>query len=129
MAKFQLERLVQTESFTYRAGTKAEPLTDADRGKAVKLGAANQVVLAGPDDEILGFLSSIEPGTHDGFKIGGVQEQDYQEVDTGTAAVGDLVVVDSNPARGTEGLTKVKKAASADLFKWLVVRPGLVKRI
>ncbi|MGK9744809.1 hypothetical protein O6251_23365, partial [Salmonella enterica subsp. enterica] len=96
---------------------------------AVKLGDANQVVLAGPDDEILGFLSSVEPGTHDGFKIGGVQEQDYQEADTGTAAVGDLVVVDSNPARGTEGLTKVKTAASADLFKWLVVRPGLVKRI
>ena len=113
MARFQLQPLVGTEAYTYRVGTKDAPLTQADRGKAVTLGGANQMVLAGEDDVIYGFLSSVEPGTRDGFAIGGVQEQDFHEVITDGLDVGDLVVVDSNPAVGTEGKTKVKKATIA----------------
>lgn len=112
-------------------GTIAEPLTAQDRGKAVTLGEANQMVLAGADDVIWGFLSSVEPGTADGFVIGGSQETGMFRVDTGAAAVGDLVVVDSNPARGTKGQTTVKTADPGDLpmIKWVVVRTGLIKRI
>lgn len=129
MARFQLQPLVGTEAYTYRVGTKVAPLTQADRGKAVTLGEANQMVLADADDVIYGFLSSVEPGTRDGFVIGGVQEQDFHEVDTAALAVGDLVVVDSNPASGTEGKTTVKKAADTPIIAWVVVRPGLIKRL
>lgn len=129
MARFQLQPLVGTEAYTYRVGTKAAPLTQADRGKAVTLGDANQMVLAGADDVIYGFLSSVEPGTRDGFVVGGVQEQDFHEVITTGLDVGDLVVVDSNPAVGTEGKTTVKKATGTPVIAWVVVRPGLIKRL
>lgn len=129
MARFQLQPLVGTEAYTYRVGTKVAPLTQADRGKAVTLGDANQMVLAAEDDVIYGFLSSVEPGTRDGFVVGGVQEQDFHEVVTTGLDVGDLVVVDSNPAVGTEGKTTVKKATGTPIIAWVVVRPGLIKRL
>jgi hypothetical protein len=113
MAKFQLEELVRTEAVTYRGGPKATPITDNDVGKAVKLSAANEVDLAGADDEIFGFVSSVEPGTLDGFRIVGVKERDFKEVDTGSVPVGTLAVVASNPAKGTAGKTVVKAAGKA----------------
>ena len=127
--KFQLEPLVGTEAFTYRVGTTAAPLVNADRGKAVTLAAENQMNLAAAGEEIYGFLSSVEMGTMDGFVIGGVREQDFHRVDTGDAVVGDLVEVVSNPASGTEGLTVVKKAVGTPIISWVVVRPGLIKRL
>lgn len=127
--KFQLQPLVGTEAFTYRVGTTTEPLTEKDRGKAVTLGAENQMVLADADDVIYGFLSSVEPGTMDGYVLGGVQEQDFHEVDTTGLDVGDLVVVESNPVRGTQGKTKVKKATDTPIIVWVVVRSGLIKRL
>lgn len=127
MAKFQLEKLVRTEAFTYRGGTIQDPLTDADVGKAVKLSGDNQVDLCADGDEILGFISSVEPGTLDGYVIVGVKEQDFQEVDTGSLTFGARVVAASNPAKGTAGLTTVKSGTPAS-FNWIVVRPGLIKR-
>lgn len=130
MAKFQMRPTVGVEAETARVGTKLAPLVDADKGKAVTLAAASQVNLAVADGEIFGFLSSINEGApSDGFRLGGVVTTGYQTVDTGTAAVGDLVVVDTNPASGTAGLTKVKKATGTPVYQWAVVHPGVIRRV
>lgn len=131
MAKFQVRPTVGLVTETFRMGTKAEPLTDKDKQKAVTLAGPSQVDLAGADDEIFGFMTSIESGTQDGFKIGGVQVNDYAYVDTGNLQPGTVVVVDSNPAKGTPGLTKVKAAADPAevVFKWVVLHSGVVKRV
>lgn len=141
MAKFQVRPTVGITAETFRMGTKEAPLVDADMGKAVKLGAESQVVLAGPDDEIFGFASSLESGTQDGYKIGGVVTYSYQAADTGVVAVGTLVVVDTNPATGTAGKTKVKAGAAASYatgteavatpnkYLWEVVHPGVIRRV
>lgn len=131
MAKFQMGPTIGTVAETARMGTKVAPLTDADVGKALKLVGPSQLDLAAADDEIFGFLSSIEPGTLDGFTIGGFVTSDYREVDTGAVAAGTPVVVSSNPAKGSSGKTVVKAgAAGAPLtYKWVVVHPGVVKRV
>lgn len=131
MAKFQVRPTVGLVTETFRMGTKAAPLTDKDKQKAVTLAGPSQVDLAGADDEILGFVSSIESGTQDGFKIGGVQVDDYAYVDTGSVDVGTVVVVDSNPAKGTSGQTVVKAAAEPEkvVHKWVVYHAGVVKRV
>lgn len=131
MAKLQARPTVGLVTETFRMGTKAEPLTDQDKQKAVTLAGPTQVDLAGADDEIFGFVTSIESGTQDGFKTGGVQVNDYAYVDTGNLDVGTVVVVDSNPAKGTSGQTVVKAAAEPEkvVFKWIVIHPGVVKRV
>ena len=141
MAKFQMTPRLGVESEPARAGTKAAPLTDADVGKAVKLIGASQIDLAEANDEIFGFLSSIEPGTQDGYVIGGFVDKGYIEVDTGSVPVGTLVVVSSNPAKGTAGKTVVKAGAAAvytpgseavatpATYKWVVVHAGLIRRV
>lgn len=129
MAKFQVRPTLGVVTETFRMGTKAAPIVDADKGKAVNLAAESQVNLAAADEEIFGFVSSIESGTQDGFKIGGIQVDGYVEVDTGTTDVGDLVVVDTNPAAGVAGLTKVKKATDTPVHKWQVVHPGVIRRV
>lgn len=141
MAKFLVGPIVGAVAETWRVGSKANPLTDADKGKAVKLAADSQVDLAATGDEIFGFLSSIEDGTQDGFKIGGVITGGYQIVDTAAVAVGKLVVVDTNPAKGTPGVTKVKAGAAAvytegseavatpSKYLWEVVSTGVIRRV
>lgn len=131
--RFKVGPLVRTEAHTYYGGKPSDgtDLVDNDRGKAVSLVGPSKVALGAADGEILGFLSSVETGTRDGEVIVGVKEQDYALVDTGTLAVGTLVVIDSNPARGTEGLTKVKAAAAGTTpnFRWVVADEGVIKRI
>lgn len=131
MAKFQMTPRIGTQAEPARAGTKADPLTDADTGKAVKLVGESQIDLAGDGDEIFGFLVSVEPGTQDGFVIGGFAADGYMEVDTGSVPVGTAVVVASNPAKGTAGKTVVKAGAEGApaLYKWVVVHPNLVRRV
>lgn len=131
MAKFQVRPTVGAVVETFRMGSTGSPLTDKDKGKAVKLAADSQVALAGEDDEIFGFMTSIESGTQDGFKIGGVQVNDYAYVDTDTATVGQVVVVAANQTLGTAHLTKVKKASNEEdvIHKWIVVHPGVIRKV
>ncbi len=137
MAKFQVRPTLGVVAETFRMGTKLAPIVDQDKGKAVKLGDVSQVVLAGTGDQIFGFVTGIEPATVDGFKLGGVDDTGYQEVDTGALTFGTLVVVDTNPASGTTGVTKVKAyvapaeyAAATQLkYLWEVVHPGVIRRV
>ena len=130
MAKFKVGPLVQEVAETFRVGTKAAPLVDADRGKLVSVGTeGSQVVLGAADGEIFGFLSSVEPGTHDGFKIGGVMTKGYAIVDTGAVAIGSYVVIDSNPASGTTGKTVVKAATGTPKYLWQVVDKDVIRKV
>lgn len=137
MAKFQVRPTLGAVAETFRMGTKVAPIVDADRGKAVKLAGESRVELAGANDQIFGFVSSIESGTQDGFKIGGVMTEGYVEADTASLTVGTLVIVDTNPAAGTAGLTKVKAwTAPAEYdpdvalkYMWEVVHPGVIRRV
>lgn len=130
MAKFKVGPLVQEVAETFRVGTKAAPLVDADRGKLVTVGTeGSQAVLGVADGEILGYLSSVEPGTHDGYKIGGVMTKGYAFADTGTAAIGDFVVIDSNLDSGTAGYTKVKTATGTPKYLWQVVDVGVIRKV
>ncbi|SPY08033.1 hypothetical protein [Oligella urethralis] len=130
MAKFKVGPLVQEVAETFRVGTKAAPLVDADKGKLVTVGSeGSQVVLGEADGEIFGFLTSVEPSTQDGYKIGGVITKGYALVDTGDVAVGEYVVIDSNPASGTAGKTKVKKATGTPKYLWQVVDTGVIRKV
>lgn len=130
MAKFQMRSTLGPTVETARMGTVENPLTDKDKGKALALKGPSQLGLAGDGDEIIGFLTSIESGTQDGFKIGGFQSDGYAHVDTGDLEVGDEVVVETNPELGVAGLTKVKKAGeTGTTFKWVVVHPGVIRKV
>lgn len=141
MAKFQMTPRLGVVTEPARIGTKEAPLTDADVGKAVKLVGPSQVDLAEADDEIFGFLASVEVGTQDGYAIGGIVMDGYVEADTGAVDVGTLVVVDSNPAKGTAGKTVVKAGAAAvytegsesvatpATYKWVVVHSGVLRKV
>lgn len=130
MAKFKVGPNVQEVAETFRMGTKAAPIVDQDKGKLVSVGTeGSQVVLGEADGEILGYVTSLESGTQDGYKIGGVITTGYALVDTGTADIGDFVVIDSNPASGTAGLTKVKKAVGATALTWQVFDTGVIRKV
>lgn len=129
---FVVNPIVQVPAYTFNLGTKTEPLTDADVGKLVTLTAGSTLDLGGADDEIYGVVSSIEVGTSDGMVVGGVKRDDYVIVDTGSVPVGSLVVIDSQPAKGTAGLTKVKAAADPSVLKgsrWIVIHAGRIQRV
>ena len=90
------------------------PFAEADKGKAVKLGTAQNYVLATGGDDIEGFVSSVEPITKGGFSFGGVQIDGWKEAVVGAnqggtpMAVKDYVVADTQVALGTAGAPTVK---------------------
>jgi hypothetical protein len=88
----------------------------ADVGKAVKFqddgNGTFTAVLCAANDDIDGFVSSVEPFTvNSGFSFGGVQVKGRVKVEVGTTAValGDLVVLESQAALGTAGVPRVVK--------------------
>jgi hypothetical protein len=122
----QSPETMQTESACLGVDANNK-LTENDIGKAVKLAAANNYVVATTDDEIEGILVAIEPVTYnDGFAFGTVQRRGRALAtvgtsEVGTVAVGELVVVDDQAAVGTAGGLVVYPGAPAT-FKWRVLR-------
>lgn len=100
---------------------------DADVGKAVKLGTANNYVPVAAGNEIEGFVNSIEPFTvNDGFSFGGVKIEGRHTAKVGPAQVstlnvGDYVVADTPVALGTAGYALVK-AGSPTKNLWRCIR-------
>lgn len=111
----------------------ADNFLPEDIGKIVKLGTlGHNHVLAVEDDEIEGFVLTIEPNTrNDGFTFGTVERvnQFYRKVvevganavDTDVVTLGGLVVADEQAALGTAGNPMVKGGAPTK-FKWRVIR-------
>lgn len=83
------------------AGLAAGRLTDADVGKAMKLGATDRYVLAVEGDEIEGYLVSVEPATVDGFSFGSIVLEGNKTVTFQGAGIGigSLVVVGTPTAK------------------------------
>lgn len=107
--------------------SNAAKMTDNDIGKAVKLGTANNYVLCATNDEIAGFVSTVEPFTvNGGFSFGGVQRDRRMEAVVGTnqvgaIAIGALVVADTQVALNTAGKATVR-SGSPTIFLWRVIR-------
>ena len=111
MASFNFTQNVGEQRFISAAlgassGTK---LTTNDSAKAVKYGAANNVVLCANGDEVDGFLETVTDHTvNDGFAFGSVATHGRFEVvvdagEVGTAAVGTKMVAGTQTAIDTAG--------------------------
>jgi hypothetical protein len=130
MTTFVFTELVPTEKVLSAAlGPNANTkFADADVGKAVKLGSANNYVLVEAGDEIEGFVTSIEPFTvNNGFSFGGVVVSGRVTAEVGAnqgatpMAVGDYVVADAPVALGTAGKAQVKTGTPTK-FLWRCIR-------
>ena len=103
--------------------------SDAEIGKAVKIGALSNYVLCAAGDEIDGVIDNVDGGsTENGFTFGGVARCNggvrYEaQVGTGSAqlAVDDLVVAAAQAAVGTEGPLLVQKGTPTRHL-WRVMR-------
>ena len=131
MTTFVFEELVNDPPATVLSaalGTGSGELdSSADVGKGVKIGTANNYIIATSGDEIEGVITSVEPWTvNDGYSFGGVQVDrrvtaTVGATQTGTVAVGDLVVADTQAAFGTAGTLQVQSGAPTQ-FLWRVIR-------
>lgn len=97
----------QTENvITVNLGTVGTPLTDADRGKPVKLVGDAQFDICAAGDQIEGYVSSISNFTANGMTVGAVryiEPGNKKEAMIATAgwAIGNYVLADAQAARGT----------------------------
>lgn len=124
MAKFSFNLLTHSPErlnvISTRLGASDSPadhFTDAEIGKAVKLGDGTHV-LCEAGDEIEAIVDNVDSGgTMDGYSFGGVARGnrgfrikavigDGQGAEA--AKLGDLVVADDQPALGTKGVATVK---------------------
>ena len=115
MTSFVFTETVPTKLESAALGPNSSTkFSDKDLNKAVKLGTANNFVLATEGDDIDGFVKAIEPFTvNDGFSFGSVVRAGRVLAMVGTnqvstMAVGDYVVADTQVALGTAGMAKVK---------------------
>lgn len=128
MTTFVYTELVPTQNESAALGVSAgAKFADADLGKPVKFGTANNYVLCAANDQIDGFVKAIEPITvNNGFSFGGVQREGRVVATVGAAqtpamAIGDLVIADAQVALGTAGAPKVKTGA-ATYAAWRCIR-------
>lgn len=106
-------------------------LSTDDVGKAVKLGTANNYLLAVDGDDPEGFIWSVEPNTvNNGVSFGAVKTNKRQEAEVGVfhdgvtnaaITVGAQVVVNDQAAIGVDGKARVRLGVPAT-FKWRVIR-------
>lgn len=134
MADFQFKPLTHSPERLNVVSTKlgassAQVFTDADVGKAMKMGPVGNHLLCADGDEIEGFVDNIDPGPKaNGFVFGGVARPNagarYEaQVAAGVSTplvFGDLVVAGAQIAVGTKGIAQVKKGTPAT-FKWRVI--------
>lgn len=132
MAKFKFNQKVDLDraDITDAAigAAAGEAWSSKDIGKLLKIEASSvdaNYTAVGVDDDIEGFLVSIEPVTvNEGFKFGSVQRNGRVWVinaDAGAVVVGDEVVAAAQTvAIGTAGKSKVKKGTGS-MFRWRVI--------
>lgn len=117
MPSFAFTELVPTEGVESGClgPNSSTKFADADLGKAIKFGTADNFVLATEGDEIDGFVYAIDAMTYNsGFSFGSVQRKGRKLAVVGAnqggtpMAVGDYVVADAQVALGTAGSPKVK---------------------
>ena len=111
----------------YALGGNNGEFSDKDNGKAVATqGTGSNLVLAGVDAEIFGFIQSVEPYTDQGHSIGGiicdVNAEAYAQDEAGGLVIGDLVVAGSPVGLGTPLSDYAPvKAGTPTTHRWMVV--------
>jgi len=127
MTDFAFTELVPTEAYSTALGaTNTGTFSIADVGKPVKLSASNTYDICVANDEIEGFVSSVESFTvNNGYSFGGIIREGRKEVvvgaaQTGAIAIGSLVVADVQTALGTVGKAAVKTGVPTK-YLWRVV--------
>ena len=110
-------------------GTPSVKFTDNERGKPVKLAAADNYVLTAASDEIEAFVETVEPFTvNQGYSLGTVRKggRVYAKVGANQGAtpmaVRDLVVADVQSANGVGDNYARVKTGTPTTFKWRVIR-------
>lgn len=112
----------QWETTAYGAALEAWT-SEKEVGKVVKMGTAENYVLAADGDDIEAIVRTVEPGTvNQGFHHGSIQTEDRSlaVVVGATVVVRDEVVAAAQEALGTQTNSNnppVKKGAGA-LFHW-----------
>ncbi len=108
--------------WTENLGNNTGQYNDQDIGKGVKY-SGDTMVLVADGDEIVGFVTAVEPGTKDGHSIGAVRKEGRVEAldEAGTLSVGDKVVAGTAGTLGTYALQNVKVTVAATVFTWIVV--------
>lgn len=98
--------------------------SDVDIGKAMKY-SGDAMVECADGDEIVGFVTSVNVASNDGFSVGSVRKEGrVQAIDeAGTLSVGDIVVAGTAIGVGTAGKANVKVATTAAdvVFPWVVI--------
>lgn len=129
MANFKFAPLV-TESILVSAalGSAANAkLTTKDAGKILKMGVAQNYVLAANGNDIEGTLISLEAHTvNEGFafgsvKVDGMMEAKVDAAQTPALAIGAFVVAGTQTAIDTAGGAVVKGGAGV-AFKWRIIQ-------
>jgi len=112
--------------YTENLGDNTGQYSDQDIGKAVKY-SGSTMVLCADGDEIVGFVTSVEPGTKDGHSIGAVRKEGRMEAldEAGSLTVGTAVVAGTAGTLGTLAKQNVKAAAGATVFTWVVIETGV----
>jgi len=114
--------------FTENLGDNTGQYNDQDIGKAVKY-SGDTMILVADNDQIDGFVMSVEPGTKDGHSVGSVRKRGrVNALDfAGTLAVGDRVQASSTI--GTLGTLAVHTVEIINLVvhtepvaDWVVIR-------
>lgn len=123
-AKRQLLIQPYMPDFTENLGNNTGQFSSNDIGKAVVYNG-DQMDQAADGNEIVGFVTSVEPGTKDGHSVGSVRKTGRIKAldEAGTLAVGNLVVAGTAGTLGTAALANVKVAAGTEPgnFKWVVI--------
>jgi len=106
---------------TENLGDSTGEFNDQDIGKGLVYNG-DFMDPAASTNEIVGFVTSVEPYTKDGHSIGSVRKEGRVEAidEAGTLAVGDLVVAGTAGTLGVYALQKVVSGSPAT-FKWMVI--------
>jgi hypothetical protein len=125
MARFTAQ--VNVGENVYQTWKIPAACTDADVGKPVKLAATDRLALCVDGDQILGFISSVEGATADGYKIATILVSGRVFVKlSGASAIGTLVEAHDQQAAGTAntgnlGLVSTHTLVAGTKKQWVVI--------
>jgi len=113
--------------FTENLGNNTGQFSDKDIGKAVVYNG-DQMDQAAAGDQIVGFVTSVEPATVEGHSVGSVRKTGrvWAADEAGTLNVGDRVQAGTPIALGTVGKANVVAldtvAHPQPTYNWVVIR-------
>lgn len=124
-AKFKMG--VQVAANTYVPGLLPAAVTDADRGKPVKLTATDEFALCTDGDNIYGFIDSVEAAPQGGKTFGSIQIAGRRRVELdGITAIGAAVEAGTIAAAGTAegskiGIVSTHLVLATDTKHWILI--------